>query len=217
MQHGHGTPGDHHLPGPDHGRNLGEAPKLFAFPNGGASDHTAETMALLREAGFEAAFTMQPGFANGRANPMETAALRRAGIFSTRRRPRSPAHLKPLRNGAAGCATHSAHEFWNRQLPGRTRAHFGAADTFASCRADGSARRPGWTAHVLHFTQIGGGGAEAMLGNLVESMQGGAWRNGWWPWTRVPGPRRRIDCLRWLTASMISPHPPISAVTRCGD
>ena len=34
---------------------LGHAPKLFAYPNGGAVDYKAQTMDLLREAGFQAA------------------------------------------------------------------------------------------------------------------------------------------------------------------
>ncbi len=40
---------------------LGKMPRLFAYPNGGLDDFTAETQALLTEHGFEAAFTMMPG------------------------------------------------------------------------------------------------------------------------------------------------------------
>ena len=40
-----------------------------------------------------------------------------------------------------------------------------------------SARKPSRIGTVLHFTpSVGGGGAEAMLCNLVEAMHGGAWR-----------------------------------------
>lgn len=41
---------------------LGSAPALFSFPNGRCGDYTRETQQLLREAGFAAAFTMEPGF-----------------------------------------------------------------------------------------------------------------------------------------------------------
>lgn len=40
---------------------LGQEPKLFAFPNGGSQDHGPETLRLLAEAGFESAWTMVPG------------------------------------------------------------------------------------------------------------------------------------------------------------
>jgi len=40
---------------------LGVAPALFAYPNGGADDFTEETERLLAEHGFTAAFTMQSG------------------------------------------------------------------------------------------------------------------------------------------------------------
>jgi len=39
---------------------LGSAPKLFAYTNGGPTDFTADTQRLLAEHGFEAAFTMMP-------------------------------------------------------------------------------------------------------------------------------------------------------------
>ncbi len=39
---------------------LGTAPKLFAYPNGGPTDFTADTQRLLAENGFEASFTMMP-------------------------------------------------------------------------------------------------------------------------------------------------------------
>ena len=44
---------------------LGAAPRLFAFPNGGEGDFTDETLRLVREAGFESAWTM----ISGRATP----------------------------------------------------------------------------------------------------------------------------------------------------
>ena len=40
---------------------LGAAPRVFAFPNGGAEDCTAETLRLLSEVGFESAWTMVSG------------------------------------------------------------------------------------------------------------------------------------------------------------
>lgn len=40
---------------------LGTAPRLFAFPNGGPGDCTPETLGLLKEAGFESAWTMISG------------------------------------------------------------------------------------------------------------------------------------------------------------
>lgn len=40
---------------------LGVVPKLFAFPNGGAGDCTEETLRLLKETGFDAAWTMVSG------------------------------------------------------------------------------------------------------------------------------------------------------------
>ena len=40
---------------------LGQAPQLFAFPNGGGQDYGPETLRLLAEAGFESAWTMVPG------------------------------------------------------------------------------------------------------------------------------------------------------------
>ncbi len=42
---------------------LGVTPSMFAYPNGHDDDYTADTMGLLHEAGFRAAFTMTPGFA----------------------------------------------------------------------------------------------------------------------------------------------------------
>lgn len=39
---------------------LGAAPRLFAYPNGGAADFTEETSRLLAEQGFTSAFTMIP-------------------------------------------------------------------------------------------------------------------------------------------------------------
>jgi peptidoglycan/xylan/chitin deacetylase (PgdA/CDA1 family) len=39
---------------------LGAAPTLFAYPNGGAADFTEETRRLLAEQGFTSAFTMMP-------------------------------------------------------------------------------------------------------------------------------------------------------------
>ncbi|WP_146850907.1 polysaccharide deacetylase family protein [Brevifollis gellanilyticus] len=39
---------------------LGAAPTLFAYPNGGPTDFTADTQRLLAEHGFEASFTMMP-------------------------------------------------------------------------------------------------------------------------------------------------------------
>lgn len=44
---------------------LGQAPRVFAFPNGGPADFTPETQSLLAEAGFESAWTM----ISGRATP----------------------------------------------------------------------------------------------------------------------------------------------------
>jgi peptidoglycan/xylan/chitin deacetylase (PgdA/CDA1 family) len=41
---------------------LGSAPKLFAYPNGGPGDFDESTQATLHEAGFTASFTMQEGF-----------------------------------------------------------------------------------------------------------------------------------------------------------
>lgn len=40
---------------------LGHAPKLFAYPNGGAEDYQMTTMDALRKAGFQASCTMQHG------------------------------------------------------------------------------------------------------------------------------------------------------------
>jgi peptidoglycan/xylan/chitin deacetylase (PgdA/CDA1 family) len=40
---------------------LGRAPTLFAYPNGGPEDFTAETQQALQAAGFDAAFTMMSG------------------------------------------------------------------------------------------------------------------------------------------------------------
>lgn len=40
---------------------LGAAPRLFAFPNGGAGDYSPDTLELLRLAGFESAWTMVSG------------------------------------------------------------------------------------------------------------------------------------------------------------
>lgn len=50
---------------------MGEMPTLFAYTNGTANDYDDGTMALLREAGFEAAFTMRPGFVRRGLNPFE--------------------------------------------------------------------------------------------------------------------------------------------------
>ena len=41
---------------------LSLAPRLFAYPNGQPGDYTAETVCLLREAGFRSALTMSPAF-----------------------------------------------------------------------------------------------------------------------------------------------------------
>lgn len=41
---------------------LGTVPTLFAYPNGQPGDYTAESAALLREAGYTSAVTMSPGF-----------------------------------------------------------------------------------------------------------------------------------------------------------
>jgi peptidoglycan/xylan/chitin deacetylase (PgdA/CDA1 family) len=40
---------------------LGHAPKLFAYPNGGAGDYAMATMEVLQNAGFQASCTMQHG------------------------------------------------------------------------------------------------------------------------------------------------------------
>jgi peptidoglycan/xylan/chitin deacetylase (PgdA/CDA1 family) len=40
---------------------LGAPPRIFAFPNGGADDYTADTLAILRRAGFDLALTMVSG------------------------------------------------------------------------------------------------------------------------------------------------------------
>jgi peptidoglycan/xylan/chitin deacetylase (PgdA/CDA1 family) len=48
---------------------LGRAPKLFAYTNGGAEDFSTETCGLLAEAGFEAAFTMMSGRVKPGLNP----------------------------------------------------------------------------------------------------------------------------------------------------
>lgn len=47
---------------------LGTAPKLFAYPNGSASDYSAETQRLLSDNGFEAAFTMVSGRASAKSD-----------------------------------------------------------------------------------------------------------------------------------------------------
>lgn len=49
---------------------LGAAPQVFAFPNGGADDCTAETLQLLRETGFTSAWTMMSGRARGAESMM---------------------------------------------------------------------------------------------------------------------------------------------------
>ncbi len=41
---------------------LGRAPGLFAYPNGKRGDYNDGTIRLLREAGYRAGFTMEPGF-----------------------------------------------------------------------------------------------------------------------------------------------------------
>ena len=40
---------------------LGKAPSVFAFPNGGPGDFTEDTQRLLRECGYDASFTMMSG------------------------------------------------------------------------------------------------------------------------------------------------------------
>jgi peptidoglycan/xylan/chitin deacetylase (PgdA/CDA1 family) len=52
-------------------QELGRAPKLFCFPNGGQADYTAETIALLQEAGFEAACTLRNGRVDQGSSLME--------------------------------------------------------------------------------------------------------------------------------------------------
>jgi peptidoglycan/xylan/chitin deacetylase (PgdA/CDA1 family) len=47
---------------------LGEAPSLFAYPNGYQEDFNSETTRLLQAAGFRAAFTMKPGPVHSRSS-----------------------------------------------------------------------------------------------------------------------------------------------------
>jgi peptidoglycan/xylan/chitin deacetylase (PgdA/CDA1 family) len=55
---------------------LGTAPSLFAYPNGGPGDFDQSTQTLLRDVGFTASFTMQAGFIH---THHETLALPRYG------------------------------------------------------------------------------------------------------------------------------------------
>jgi peptidoglycan/xylan/chitin deacetylase (PgdA/CDA1 family) len=50
---------------------LGVSPTLFAFPNGGAGDHSPETLRLLKDAGFTSAWTMVHGRASAKHSIME--------------------------------------------------------------------------------------------------------------------------------------------------
>lgn len=50
---------------------LGSAPSLFAYPNGHAGDYNPDTMKVLQEAGFIAAFTMTPGRAGADSGQFE--------------------------------------------------------------------------------------------------------------------------------------------------
>jgi peptidoglycan/xylan/chitin deacetylase (PgdA/CDA1 family) len=52
-------------------QELGRAPSLFAYPNGGQGDYSAGTLALLKEAGFEAACTMRNGRVDRGSSLME--------------------------------------------------------------------------------------------------------------------------------------------------
>lgn len=52
-------------------QELGAAPRLFAFPNGGEGDYTEETLALLQQAGFESAWTMISGRASTHESLLE--------------------------------------------------------------------------------------------------------------------------------------------------
>lgn len=52
-------------------QEMGRAPKLFCFPNGGLVDYKAETIALLQEAGFEAACTLRNGRVDQNSSLME--------------------------------------------------------------------------------------------------------------------------------------------------
>lgn len=49
---------------------LGELPRLFAYPNGGENDCTSETLQLLTEAGFDSAWTMVSGRALAAQNSL---------------------------------------------------------------------------------------------------------------------------------------------------
>lgn len=52
-------------------QELGRAPRLFAFPNGGQGDYSDGTLALLREVGFESACTMRNGRIDQNSSLME--------------------------------------------------------------------------------------------------------------------------------------------------
>ncbi len=52
-------------------QELGRAPRLFAYPNGGAGDYTAETLRIVADAGFEHAWTMINGRLAGGEHPLE--------------------------------------------------------------------------------------------------------------------------------------------------
>jgi peptidoglycan/xylan/chitin deacetylase (PgdA/CDA1 family) len=56
----------------------GRRPVAFAYPNGEASDYSAETVAILEEQRFQIAFTTQPGF----ALPSERFGCRRFLVLS---------------------------------------------------------------------------------------------------------------------------------------
>jgi peptidoglycan/xylan/chitin deacetylase (PgdA/CDA1 family) len=49
----------------------GRPPRSFAYPNGRRQDYTAETVALVREAGHDFGFTTVPGFARPGEAPLE--------------------------------------------------------------------------------------------------------------------------------------------------
>ncbi len=52
-------------------QELGREPRLFAFPNGGQGDYCAGALAVLKEAGFEAACTMRNGRVDQSSSLME--------------------------------------------------------------------------------------------------------------------------------------------------
>lgn len=59
---------------------LSLAPRLFAYPNGQPGDYSAETVRLLREAGFTSSVTMSPGFVSAACDRF---AIPRYGAPST--------------------------------------------------------------------------------------------------------------------------------------